>query len=483
MTDTRIDKPLPPLPHSDEAEQGLLGSILLENGVLSTVIDRIEAFDFFQMFNRKIFGAMVKLHKADKVIDYISLSEGLGHDLEAAGGIAYLTSLPNGLQGPRAKAVLHYVEIIKKHATRRNLIHSVEAERDAAFAGEDPATIIERLRKRCTEIESAGDTSAVMFDSPGDFMNTPELRFAIQNFLQIDATTIVGGLSGHGKTWVMLSIAKALLDKPALLWNHFPVNERTDKVIYLIPESTRSPFKHRLTRLGLMKYIGEERLLVRTLSKGPRIELDDPRLLAAANGAHVFLDTIGRWSEGDENSANDNQRGLASDCFGLLGAGARSVVAAHHSPKGFSKEIAMSLENCLRGSGDVGAMVGTAFGIRQIDAAQNIVHIECVKPRDFEPPAPFQLIGRPYIDDEGDFRMYRKPGECGPLEDYLQAKNKGGGAPQVIQEARNANLALLRTMLRDNPNLTSKELSQRFAAIDIKLGDSAIRKYRKDLGL
>jgi hypothetical protein len=74
-----------------------------------------------------------------------------------------------------------------------------------------------------------------------------------------------------------------------------------------------------------------ERLLVRTLSKGPTPSLSDPRILFAAKGAHVFLDTATRFGEGDENSAGDNQRGLANDIFALLGSGAWSVIAAHHS--------------------------------------------------------------------------------------------------------------------------------------------------------
>ena len=151
---------------------------------------------------------------------------------------------------------------------------------------------------------------------------------------------------------------------------------------------------------------------------GPTPCLSDPRILYAAKGAHVFLDTAVRFStEGEENSATDNQRGLASDIFALLGAGASSVIGAHHSPKPFARENVMRLENVLRGSGDIGAMVATAWGIKQLDPNQNIVHVENIKPRDFQPPGPFQLIGRPYINDEGDFRIHKNPAECGSLMD------------------------------------------------------------------
>jgi len=198
-------------------------------------------------------------------------------------------------------------------------------------------------------------------------------------------------------------------------------------------------------------------------------------------GAHVFLDTASRFGEGDENSAGDNMRGLASDIFALLGSGARSVIAAHHSPKPFARENVMRLENVLRGSGDIGAMLTTAWGVKQLDATANVIHIENVKPRDFQPCGPFQIIGRPHIDESGDFRIFKLPGECGPLMDeHEPERNHGGGAPQATRDARAANLALMRGWLSEKPGLTSPELVRLFAHEGITVGDSAIRKYRKD---
>ena len=467
-----------PLPHSIEAERNVLGAVLLDNHSLNAAVETLRVEDFFLLQNRKAFAVMIALREKNQPIETVLLMDELERrgELEAAGGAAYLSQLPDGL--PRAANVEHYARIVKEKSELRLLAFCAAAIQEQALAGCDrPSEISARAREMFRE---AGSACRETFHSAEEMMNAPQLRFAIQNLVQLDAATIFGGLSGQGKTWVLLSIAKALLDGRGLLWDHFTVNESAERVIYLIPESTIGPFAHRLRLFALVKYVEQGKLLTRTLSKGPRIDLDDPQILAAAKGAHVFLDTIGRWSEGDENSASDNQRGLASDIFGLLGAGARSVIAAHHAPKGFSKETVMSLENCLRGSGDVGAMVGTAFGVRQIDAFQNVVHIECVKPRDFEPPGPFQLIGRPHIDDESDFRMYRKPGECGSLEDYLQPRDKGG-APNVQREAKNANKELMRKWLCDEPLLNSKQLSQRFHDLGIKLGDSAIRKYRSEL--
>jgi len=314
-----------------------------------------------------------------------------------------------------------------------------------------------------------------------DFEKAAPLSFSIKGFLQNNGATLIGGLSGHGKTLCMLSIVKALLaGNGTMLWNYFEVMETAIRVLYLIPEATIEAFKYRLKLFGLYHYLApdDDRLLVRTLSKGPTPSLSDPRILYAAKGAHVFLDTAVRFStEGDENSAGDNQRGLAADIFALLGAGARTVSGAHHSPKPFARENVMRLENVLRGSGDIGAMVSTAWGIKQIDVAQNVVHIENIKPRDFQPCKPFQLIGRPYIDSEGDFQMHKKPGECGALQDEQEPDRNRGGARPEQREERVRRIEKVREWLAVTPGLNRKDIQTWFKNEGVKISERSAKEY------
>ena len=122
-----------------------------------------------------------------------------------------------------------------------------------------------------------------------------------------------------------------------------------------------------------MEYVGS-RLFVQTLSAKNPLRLADPRLLKAAEGANVFLDTAVRFMQGDENDASE-QRAFSASLFNLQAAGALTIAGAHHSPKVFSKDNVMTLENVLRGSGDIGAMLCTAWGLEQIDAATNSIYI------------------------------------------------------------------------------------------------------------
>jgi len=490
---TQLDRPLPRVHMNPDAERSVLGAIILDNSALNVAASALRPDDFCVPEHRMIFSRMIGLAGQAQPIDLVLLHDDLERtgDLEKAGGVGYLAQLPDGL--PRISNVSHYARIVKQKSLLRQLAHMAEeiGEEISGYRGDDAQVLLtragERIAALCANQSLTIEPSAwrEMFHSYADFENCAPLSFAIGGFLQNDGATMIGGLSGHGKTLILCSIAKALLSgKGGRLWDLFPVEENCLRVVYLVPECSLAPFKHRLQLFGLYSYLApnDERLLVRTLSKGPTPCLSDPRILFAVKGAHVILDTAVRFAEGDENSATEMARGLANDIFSLLGSGARSVIAAHHSPKPFAKENRMTLENVLRGSGDVGAMLTTAWGVKQIDAASNILHIENIKPRDFQPCGPFQIIGRPHIDDSGDFQILKRPGECGSLMDEQELeRNRGGGAPEAVKEAKAANKALMRGWIAENPEISSGDLVKMFADNGIKIDGSSIRRYRKEL--
>jgi hypothetical protein len=475
-----------PLPQNLEAERSVLGAILLDNHALDLAIERLRPGDFFLDNHRRIFQEMLVLGETQQPIDLVILTDRLHRsgELEAAGGAAYISALVDGV--PQVSNVAHYARIVRKKALLRNLIHTTHAIQQQALEDEeDVDAVLDRAKASIAQL-AEGRTREVIwrdeFHTFSEFETAPPLTFAIDGFLQNDGCTMIGGLSGHGKTLVGLSIVKALLaPKGTMLWNMFPVLEPALRVIYLIPECAITPFKHRLKLFGLYEYLApnNERLLVRTLSKGPTPCLSDPRILFACKGAHVILDTASRFSEGDENSAGDN-RALASDIFALLAAGARQVLAQHHSPKPFARENVMRLENVLRGSGDIGAMLTTAWGVKQLDAEQNIIHVENLKPRDFQPCGPFQLIGRPYINETGDFSLHKRPGECGTLMDEQEPARDQGGAPVESRIERNRRIEMTRSWLTEDPNQTTEQLRVRFEKAGIKVGLSAVKNYRRE---
>jgi putative DNA primase/helicase len=248
----------------------------------------------------------------------------------------------------------------------------------------------------------------------------PSFDWLVKDFIEVGGAHGIAGPSGNGKTLFAMSLAKALvLGTPFL--NHFEV-PKAYPVLYLIPESGSRSFRKRLRSFRLT--LGDDRFLYRTLSHGVTISLHDKRMPAAVKGRVIFLDTAIRFIQGDENSASENHKYLAQDVFNLLSAGALAVILIHHATKAGAEGDVMTLENVLRGSGDIGAMLNDVYGLRQINKPSNLIHVEQVKARDIEYLPPFQVEGRPWIDDEGDFRLKKKPGECGSLkEEKRDGKN------------------------------------------------------------
>lgn len=336
-------------------------------------------------------------------------------------------------------------------------------------------SLVDLIKKSPPWTSDSADAS--LFQNMRDYEEAAPLKFAIESFLQENAVNAIAGLPGHGKTWLALSVTRALLFGPGKLWDLFNVIERAERVIYLIPESTIGPFKFRLEKLGLYDEIRNGRLLTRTLSKGPTPSLQDARLLRAAKNAHVVCDTGIRFMLNieNENSASEAAKGLSEDFFALLRAEAKSVLALFHSPKSFNGQDSMTLESMIRGSGEFGAMVASAWGIKQIDRVSNTVHMENLKARDFEPSGPFEIIGRPHIDQAGDFALHKRPDECGTLAEE-QPDLKGANSSK--QASRAANIELVKGWVNENPEPSTSEIRQRFDRLGINVNEATIRGYK-----
>jgi replicative DNA helicase len=138
-SETTIERPLP---HNAEAERSILGAVLLDNHALNAAVERLRPEDFFVPQHRHIFERMVQLGEKQQAIDTITLMEDLARsgELEAAGGVAYLSQLADGL--PRVTNVDHYARIVKEKAILRSLIYSASVIQEQALAAGDDADVI-----------------------------------------------------------------------------------------------------------------------------------------------------------------------------------------------------------------------------------------------------------------------------------------------------------------------------------------------------
>lgn len=370
---------------------------------------------FLGGYEQKIFTAIRDLHErkcdADLTSVVMHLGEAVPHD--------YVSGLIDGVVRPMFGS---YVRRLREAGQEREFGRLLERLHPAR-SRDERREIIPALQATLDSPEVASDWRT-LFHTRQEVENAPPLTFAIDGFLQEDGITLIGGLAGHGKTLCMLAMAQALLEC-GKLFTKFQATRPADRVLYLIPEAALGPFCARLSTFRLTDYIGD-RLFIQTLSSKELLSLTDSRLLTAAEGADVFLDTAIRFMEGDENDASE-QRAFAQSLFNLQRAGARTITGAHHSPKAFSKDTVMTLENVLRGSGDIGAMLCTAWGLKQIDPVTNSIYIANVKPRDFLPCEPFIIQGRSSLDQTGYFEMTHPPGFAGNLSDH----SSGAGRPEL----------------------------------------------------
>ncbi len=114
---------LKPLPQNEEAEQAVLGSILIEGSVINQVLEILTPPDFYKEAHRKIFDAMIELDRESKPIDYFTVFEYLkstGQLLEQVGGSSYLTYLREIV--PSTANVEYYAKMVKEKSILRRLV-------------------------------------------------------------------------------------------------------------------------------------------------------------------------------------------------------------------------------------------------------------------------------------------------------------------------------------------------------------------------
>ena len=146
-------------PQSLEAEQSVLGALLIDRDAIVEVADFLRAEDFYRPANGSIFAAVLDLYERREPIDIVTVSETLERagQLETIGGRTYLSSLAN--QTPTAVHAVPYGRIVERKAVLRNLISA--AGRIAGIGYEDPAEIQEAIDRAERELFSVSQRRVV----------------------------------------------------------------------------------------------------------------------------------------------------------------------------------------------------------------------------------------------------------------------------------------------------------------------------------
>ncbi len=223
--ESHIDR-LPP--QNVEAEQSIIGAILIDNEALPKALEIIGIDDFYKTSHRKIFRSMVELFDRNEPIDLITLTDYMkrSDELDAVGGVSYLSSLVNMV--PTAANIKYHSKIVREKGLLRSLLRSateiaskvyednLEAEEMVDYAERSIfdisdkrvkasfITLKELIKSSFEMIEHLYDKKEAITGVPSGFRDLDELTTGFQKGDLI----VVGGRPSMGKTAFTLNIAQ-----------------------------------------------------------------------------------------------------------------------------------------------------------------------------------------------------------------------------------------------------------------------------------
>lgn len=142
-------------PQNIEAEQAVLGAMLIDKEAIAKATEVLSADDFYREAHRVIFSAMLELYNKNEAVDMVTVTEILKRDnkLENIGGIAYITSLANVVL--TAANVKYHADIVAEKSVLRQLVRvSTEIAAMGYEANEDVGTLLDTAESRILEISN-----------------------------------------------------------------------------------------------------------------------------------------------------------------------------------------------------------------------------------------------------------------------------------------------------------------------------------------
>lgn len=209
-------------PHSLEAEQSVLGSMIIDKVAINTSVEIIRPDDFYKEANGEIYDAIISLFNKSEPVDLITLSEELKRrgTLESIGGFSYLANLSGGVA--TTANTEYYCKIVEEKSILRKLISSSNEIMGQAYEdSEDVSVIIEKAEKNIFDItqgahkQGFAPINEVLLDSFAKIeemaANKGGLTGLTTGFIDLD-----NKLSGLQKSDLFLLAARPSMGKTAL---------------------------------------------------------------------------------------------------------------------------------------------------------------------------------------------------------------------------------------------------------------------------
>ncbi len=277
------------IPYSIEAEQSVLGSILLDKDLLIIVADELAKEDFYAEQNAEVYDAMLSLFRKQEPVDLITLTDILKNRgvFERAGGISYLTNLATAPDF--SENIMAYAKIVKDKSTLRKLINaSTETIQNCYNTELEIGYVLERAEKVVFDVAQTKDTrglvhiDSVVFDTfemlQDLYTRKDKLTGLTTGFSDLDRK--LGGLQ---KTDLILIAARPAMGKTA-----FSLNIAQNA-------ATKNKAKVAIFNLEMSK----EQLIQRMIAAAGRVELnklktgtmEDEDWPKITQGGHIMMNT------------------------------------------------------------------------------------------------------------------------------------------------------------------------------------------------
>ncbi len=146
-------------PQNIEAEQSVLGAVLLDAEAVTHCTEILRPEDFYREPHRRIFEAVLGLAQRSEAVDVITVGEELGRtgQLDAAGGLSYLSDLTASV--PATANAPHYARIVVEKALLRDLLRAAQDIADSVYAGEEEAdALVDQAENRIFQIAESRRT-------------------------------------------------------------------------------------------------------------------------------------------------------------------------------------------------------------------------------------------------------------------------------------------------------------------------------------
>ena len=277
-----------------EAEQSILGGILLHNQAINQVLEILSLDDFYNEAHRKIFAAILDLSERNEPSDLITLSNALKDkkQLDQIGGLAYLSSLVDNVSS--AANIAYYSKIVKQKAILRRLIGTATEILDKSYgSGSDIDSVLDEAEHAIFEIAQSKIRPAFYplkeiikenFKTIEKLYEKKELITGVASgFEKLDELTaglqksdliVIAGRPSMGKTAFALNIAQ-----------HAAIQEGVPVAIFSLEMAKE--------QLAMRLLSSEARVDSQRLRKGFLGETDWPKLTTAAGSlsdALIFID-------------------------------------------------------------------------------------------------------------------------------------------------------------------------------------------------